>query len=422
MAKTGQLDPLRVGRENKPGRYCDGGGLYLQVKPTGSKSWLFIYRRDAKLKMMGLGAFPAVSLSGARKKAEALRGLRGNGVDPLADRAKEVERQRLETARAMTFKQCAETFIAGREAGWRNSKHKAQWRATLETYVYPIIGVLPVAAIDAPLMLKVLHQTVPPTAGKVGGLLWNARPDTAGRVRGRIEAVLDWARVNQYRQGENPARWRGNLDHALPRRSKVQAVKHHAALPYGEIACFVRGLRAVEGTAALALEFLILTAGRTGEVLGARWDEIDQGAALWAVPAGRMKGGREHRVPLSQAALDVLARAKPLARGGVYVFPGRKAKKPLSDMALLALLRRMGWGDMTAHGMRSCFRDWTAEETSFPSEVAEMALAHAVSDKVEAAYRRGDLFDKRRKLMDAWAGYCDSAADKVAQIGRRAVA
>jgi len=417
MAKTGLLIPLQVGREANPGRYCDGGGLYLQVKPGGSKSWLFRYKVEGKSRMIGLGAFPDVSLSSARKKAEALRGLRGNNIDPHTAREKERERVRLEAARAMTFQQCAETFVASREVGWKSDTHRQQWRNTLATYVYPIIGKLPVADIDAPLVLKVLHQTVAPHAGKVGGLLWNARPDTAGRVRGRIELVLDWARVSRHREGENPARWRGNLDHALPKRSAVQALKHHPALPFAEISPFLRTVRDRAGVAAMALEFLILTASRTNEVL-----EIDQAAGIWIVPAKRMKGAREHRVPLSAAALAVLARVKPLCRGD-FVFPAASSKRPLSNMALLSLLRRMKRDDITAHGFRSTFRDWAAECTSFAGEVAEMALVHAVGDKVEAAYRRGDLFEKRRALMAVWADYCNGVeASNVVQLQGRAVA
>jgi integrase len=419
MAKTGLLSPLRVGRESKPGRFGDGGGLYLQVKPGGSKSWLFMYKQDKKTLALGLGSFPDLSLASARKKAEAIRAMRENGVDPRAHRDAERQRQLVEVARAMTFKQCAEAYITAQEASWKNDKHRQQWRNTLATYVYPVIGKLPVAAVDAPLVLKVLHQTVPPATGKVGGLLWHARPDTANRVRGRIELILDWAGVNNYRDRDkqNPARWKGNLAHALPKRSKTQALKHHAALPFAEIAGFARALRERDGVATMALEFLILTAGRTGEVIGARWDEIDEGAALWTIPAERMKGGREHRVPLSDAALAVLTRVKPLCRGD-YVFPAASAKKPLSNMALLAVLHRMGRDDITAHGFRSTFRDWTAECTGFPGEVAEMALAHAVEDKVEAAYRRGDLFEKRRALMKAWAGYCERTGDNVVTLAK----
>ena len=419
MTKTGLLDPLRVTRETAPGRYGDGGGLYLEVKPGGTKVWLFRYQFQGKPKKIGLGPFsPTNSLAGARKKAQTLRALLENGIDPQKDRAERLTQQRLEDARAMTFQQCAETFIATRENGWRNPKHRQQWRNTLSVYVYPILGKLPVASVDVPLVLKVLHQSVPAKRGKKAGLLWDARPDTAARVRGRIEAVLDWAKVNQYRQGENAARWQGNLGMIL---KKARTVKHHAALPDAEIKTFLRDIRKEPGVATLALQFLIFMAARTGEVLGARWSEIDETAAIWTVPAERMKAGREHRVPLTAPALAVLAKAKLLRRADDYVFPGRKNKASLSNMALLALMRRADWGDMTAHGMRSTFRDWAAEETNFPGDVAEMALAHAVSDKVEAAYRRGDLFEKRRKLMDAWAAYCESTkGGNVVQFGGRA--
>ncbi len=406
-----------------PGRYGDGGGLYLLVGPTGAKSWVFRFKVDGRERSMGLGPYPAMSLAKARQEAQRCRQWRAEGKDPITAREAERARLRQEAARAVTFEQAAKQFIASRENGWKNDKHRQQWPNTMAAYVYPIIGSLPVAAIDNRYVLDVLEQTVPAAMAadgrelRPGGRLWDARSDTAARVRGRIEAVLDWARFNGYRQGDNPARWRGNLDFAL---KKARRASHHAALPFGEIAAFVKEIRARDGVAALALEFLILTAARTGEVLGAQWEEIDEGGAVWTVPAHRMKAGREHRVPLSPAALAVVARAKPLCRGE-YVFPAASAKRPLSNMALLALLRRMGRDDVTAHGFRSSFRDWTAERTSFPGEVAEIALSHAVADRVEAAYRRGDLFEKRRKLMTAWADYCDGKSGaEVLQLDGRA--
>jgi integrase len=293
----------------------------------------------------------------------------------------------------MTFKQCAEAYVAAHRAGWRNDKHAAQWSATLETYAYPTLGGLPVASVDVGLVLKVLEP------------IWSTKSETASRLRGRIEAVLDWAKVRGFREGENPARWKGNIDHLLPARAEVKAVEHHAALPYAEIGAFMAQLRNQPGMGAFALRFAILTAARTGEVLGTRWDEIDLKNAVWTIPAGRMKAGREHRVPLSSPAVTLLEELAK-AKAGEFVFFGQRTVKPLSNMALLMTLRRMKCDDLTAHGFRSTFRDWAAEQTSASREVAEAALAHTLADKVEAAYRRSDLFDKRRALMADWAAYC----------------
>jgi integrase len=291
----------------------------------------------------------------------------------------------------MAFNQCRDAYIAAHRAGWRNAKHAAQWTSTLDAYVTPVFGQLPVGAIDTGLVMKALEP------------IWSAKTETASRVRGRIEAILDWAKVRGYRGGENPARWRGHLDSLLPARSKVRKVEHHAALPFTEIGAFMAQLREQSSTAARALEFTILTAARTGEVLGARWGEIDLDAAVWTVPPDRMKSAREHRVPLSPAALAVIKNMKT-RRENDYVFPGDRRDR-LSGRAMDMLLRRMG-REVTVHGFRSSFRDWAAERTNFPREVAEAALAHVVGDKVEAAYQRGDLFDKRRRLMTAWGDYC----------------
>ena len=291
----------------------------------------------------------------------------------------------------------ADAYIAAHEASWRNAKHRQQWRNTLDTYADPILGKLPVAQVEVGDVMRVLEP------------LWREKTETASRLRGRIESVLDYATARGWRSGENPARWRGHLDNLLPARSKVAKVEHHAALPWREIGAFMAALAEEEGVSALALRFAILTAARTGEVIGARWSEIDMQAAVWTVPADRMKAAREHRVPLSDAALDVLRevaklRTEPEADG--FVFPGGKAGKPLSSMALLMLLRRMERGDLTAHGFRSTFRDWCAEATNYPREVAEAALAHTLRDKTEAAYQRGDLMEKRRRLMAEWATFC----------------
>jgi integrase len=368
----------------KPGLYADGRGLCLRVGPSGSKAWVFRYMLHGKAHNMGLGPYPDISLAEARERARECRRQRLDGIDPIEARKATRMAGIIKTAKAMTFQQCAEAFIAAHQAGWRNAKHRQQWSNTLAAYAFPILGGLPVAAIDVGLVMKVTEP------------IWQAKPETASRVRGRVESVLDWAMARGYRTGENPARWKGHLDKLLPARAKVQRVAHHPALPYPEIAEFMAKLREREGIAARALEFAILTAARTGEVIGARWSEFDLEAKMWLVPAERMKAGREHRVALSDAAIAILS---AMGRKGDRVFP-------ISDMAMLMLLRRIGRTDLTVHGFRSTFADWVSEQTGFPSEVREMALAHQVGDKVEAAYRRGDLFVKRRQLAEAWARFC----------------
>jgi integrase len=346
---------------------------------------------------MGLGPLHTVSLKEAREAATECRKLRLRGIDPIEARKAERIKALLEAAQSMTFRQCAEAYIAAHKGSWSNEKHAARWPSTLKAYVYPVLGDLPVQSIDVGLVMKVLEP------------IWHAKPETAARVRGRIEIVLDWATARGYRQGDNPARWRGHLDKLLPQRAKVRKVRHHPALPFGEMGAFMARLREQGGMSALALEFLILTAARTGEVQLAKWGEFDLDAGVWTVPADRMKANKEHRVPLSGPALDLL-KGLYQHRRGEYVFPRAKPNKPLSNMALLKLLERMGRADLTVHGFRSTFRDWAAERTHFPREVAEQALAHSLPDKVEAAYRRGDLFHKRRKLMEAWAAFCGTAA------------
>ncbi len=350
---------------------------------------------------MGLGPADLYSLAEARQKALEARKLVAEGVDPIEARQAKRTAAAVDAAKGMTFRACAEAYINAHRSGWRNPKHAAQWPATLGAYAYPHFGSLPVQAVDVGLVMKAVEP------------IWTEKPETASRVRGRIESVLDWATARGYRQGENPARWRGHLENLLPPRSKVRRVEHHAALPYGEIAAFMAELRQQEGVGARALEFAILTAASTGEVIGARWDEINVAERLWIVPADRMKAGKEHRAPLSDAALAIVEKMAAI-RQGDHVFPGSKAERPISNMAMLMLLRRMGRGDLTAHGFRSTFRDWAAEATNFPAEVAEMALAHTVGDKLEAAYRRGDLFEKRREIMAAWANFIDH--DKSATV------
>jgi integrase len=419
---TGRLTALKVSRlAGKPGMYADGCGLYLQVT-KGGVSWIYRFMLRGRAREMGLGPLALYGLQEARAKALDARRLRHEGVDPIEARRTVRANARLETARAMTFRECADRYIKAHRPGWRNAKHAAQWEATLATYAEPIVGALPVQAVDTALVMKMLEQEVRDAPGKAGAPLWTARPETASRLRGRIESILDWAKVRGHRSGENPARWRGHLDKLLPARSKVRRVKHHAAMPYDEFPEFMNMLRTQDGMAARALEFAILTAARTGEVMGARWGEIDVPEKLWTLPASRMKADKEHRVPLSARALAILTEMKSLGYMGdgkytadEFVFPGGKRGLPLSNMAFLMLLRRMKRDDLTAHGFRSTFRDWAAERTNFPSEVVEMALAHTISSKVEQAYRRGDLFEKRRRLMDVWAEFC---ATKLAERGR----
>jgi len=398
--RTGKLTAVTVGalaRSTGARSYHgDGGGLWLQVTPGGA-SWVFRYRVNGRLREMGLGSLATIGLADARDKARKARQQRLDGLDPIEERKASRLAARLADAKAMTFRQCAEAYIAANRAGWRNPKHAAQWPATLGSYVYPIMGEMPVQAVDTGLVMKAIEP------------IWNVKPETASRVRGRIETVLDWAKARGYRDGENPARWKGPIENLLPARSKVRRVEHHPALPYGELPAFMAELREQEGVGASALEFAILTAARTGEAIGATWAEIDLEGRLWIVPAERMKkAGKEHHVPLSEAALAVL-RGMAAIREGEHVFPGGRAGRLISNMAMLMLLRRMGRSDLTAHGFRSSFSDWSAECTNFPAEVREMALAHAVGDRVEAAYRRGDLFDKRRQLAEAWARFCDGA-------------
>ena len=397
------LNALQV-KNAKPGRYADGGKLYLLVRGPDAAWWLFRYTAAGKLREIGLGAArgpQAVTLVKARDKAAELFRMVADGLDPLVQRVVEAEAKQAEakeTARkAITFKEVAELYIKGHAAGWENAKHAAQWTSTLTAYAYPHFGDKPVAEVSTADVLTALEP------------IWQAKPETATRLRGRIESVLTAATVKGLRTADNPARWRGHLAELLPARSKVAPVEHHAALPFAELPAFFLRLQAADGLGARALELAILTAGRTNEVLGATWAEIDLDAGLWTIPAARMKARREHRVPLSAPAVALLRKLHTVKKGA-HVFAGQREGKPLSNMALLMTLRRMKRGDLTAHGFRSTFRDWAAESTGHPSEVVEMALAHAVGDKVEAAYRRGDLFEKRRKLMDDWGAFCAESA------------
>lgn len=385
---SNKLTAIRVKKETKPGLYSDGGNLYLQVTSPTAKSWIFLYRKDGKLRYHGLGSVGAIGLAEARERAAVCRNQRANGVDPIEARLEAKAKARPETS--MTFQDCAKTYIAAHRASWKTDRQAVQWTNTLASYAYPFIGTTPVDRIDVHSVFQVLEP------------IWLSKNETASRVRMRIENILDWAKVKGFRSGDNPAMLQGNLDHLLPERSKVAPVVHHSALRYSELPAFLRELQAQEGVSARAFEFLILTASRTSEVLQAKWSEIDFESRVWLVPAGHMKMHREHRVPLCDRAMAILQQIQELQTGD-YIFPGAKAGRPLSSMAFLMLLRRMGRTDITPHGMRSSFRDWSGNETNYPREVCEAALAHLVGSAVELAYRRGDALEKRRGLMEAWA-------------------
>lgn len=362
-----------------PGRHGDGRGLFLYVKPSGARSWVLRYQVAGRRRDLGLGAFPDVTLAMARERATEARRAIAEGDDPIAKKHQ---------AKPKTFRDAALELIESKRPGWKNAKHTAQWSSTLEAYAYPKIGRLQVAKVQTSDVMGCLTP------------IWSDKPETANRVRQRIEAVIDYASALGIRTGDNPARWRGHLDNLLPKPTKVRAVKHHPALPHAQIANFMEELDKREGVAARALAFTILTAARSGETRLAKWAEIDLEAGIWTVPANRMKAGKEHRVPLTDAAIALLG---PRRDENALVFESEaKSGKPISDMTMTSVLRRMDHTNITVHGFRSTFRDWAGETTAFPREVIEAALAHGIKDKAEAAYARSDLFDKRRKLMEAW--------------------
>lgn len=374
--------------------YADGGCLYLQVRGPTSKSWVFRYRFEGRERELGLGSLLTVSLSEAREKAAVARKQKSNGIDPLELKHEERSSRKAAERRLQvpSFDEAVTAFLRTQKAAWKNVKHEQQWSNTLRDYASPHFGDWPVCDVDRRAVIAALEP------------IWSTKPETAGRVRGRIEAVLDWATVMEFRSGDNPARWKGNLDKVLPARGRVARVKHHAALPYVQAPAFVSKLAQRDETAAQALHFTILTAARTSEILGLRWSEIDLKTATWTVPPERMKAGREHRVPLCTAATELLSSLRPEHANGL-VFPSPASDRPLSLNAMAAVLKRMEQHDITVHGFRSSFRDWAAEQTETANEVVEAALAHTIANKVEAAYRRGDLFEKRRVLMDAWCTY-----------------
>ena len=390
MVRGGKLSARAVATLNKPGRHGDGGGLYLSISRDGDtvrRRWVYLFTRAGKLREMGLGPSPDVTLAEARIERDKWATAARAGGDPIGLRKAEKAASR----GVPTFGQLADEVIESKQAEWRNAKHRAQWGMTLRVYAAPIRN-RPVNEIDTDDVLAVLNP------------VWLKRPETATRLRGRIEHVLDAARAKGFRHGPNPALWRGHLDKLLPKQSKIER-GHHAAMPYTKVPAFLAAVRKRDAIAALAIEFTILTAARTGEVIGATWDEIDLEEAVWTIPARRMKAKRSHRVPLSARAVAILKKVLKIRTGDV-VFPGRKAGKPLSNMSMEMILRRMKVADATMHGFRSSFRDWVGNETDFQREVAEAALAHVVGDAAEQAYRRGDALKKRRLMMSAWTKYC----------------
>ncbi|MBR1170704.1 tyrosine-type recombinase/integrase [Bradyrhizobium liaoningense] len=402
----------------KPGRYRDGRGLMLQVISPTNASWIFRYERAGRERWLGLGPLALVSLAEARDKAHEARKLLFNGIDPMEQRKREKAARAAEPSAMLSFEEAARQYFDQHQQKWRNPKHRAQFLSTLEQYAFPLMGRVAVSQIDTPRLIAVLEQR---HANYPDQRLWDAIPETANRLRGRIEQVLDWATVRGHRKGDNPARWKGHLDNVLPARASIRKVKHHPALAYAQIPDFMAELRGREGIAARALEFLILAAARTGAVIGARRDEVDFEQKIWTVPPDRAETkisvDQPRRVPLSDRALQIL-KELPIEDSNPFLFIGGKAGSGLSNMAMAELLKDMAWPSTTpdriatVHGFRSTFKDWVSETTNYPNHVSEAALWHIVADKVEAAYRRGDLFNKRRRLMADWARYC--AAPSVA--------
>lgn len=389
MRGGNRLTALKVASLKKPGRYCDGHGLWLQVRGPTSKAWVFRYMLDGQARHMGLGPLHTVGLAEARERALRARQCLLDGVDPLEAKRGAIRERRLAAARLVTFRQCADDYISAHSPSWRSDKHRYHWRATLESYTYPIIGDLPVQDIDTELVLAVLRP------------IWTAKPETASRIRSRIEAVLAYWAATQRLPRDNPARWRGHLDRLLPAKTKLRSVKHHRALPYEDLPAFMARLRESGAASAAALQFAILTATRTSEVVDATWGEID--GRIWTIPAERMKADKPHRVPLTDDALGLITTKSGL------LFPGARPGKPMSNWTMLRLVQSMD-RTLTVHGFRSTFSDWARDKTSFPRDVVELALAHTIRDRTEAAYRRGDALEKRRALMSEWAHYCESPA------------
>ncbi len=402
-----ELSARAIQVEQRHGYHRCAPNLYLQVASGGTKAWIFRFKSPvtSKQREMGLGSLSTISLAMAREEATKCRQQMLAGVDPIEERLSKRRCTQLEHSRALTFQQAAEQCINSKKPEWDNAKHAQQWVNTLTTYVYPTIGMLSIAALDTGLALKVLEP------------IWVTKAETASRVRQRIETVWDWAKARGHVTGDNPARLKGHLDKLLPKTSKVKRVKHHPALPYKSIYPFITALRNQIGSASLALELLILTAGRTSEITGAVWGEINLDAKVWVVPASRMKAGKEHRVPLCVRAVQILTSIKTTRRFDEFVFPGRKTGAGLSNGAMLMLMERMEFGQYTPHGFRSTFRDWAAEEThGFPNETIEQALAHTIKNQVEAAYRRGDQLERRRALMEEWGSYIEKDPAHIAKV------
>lgn len=398
-----ELSALEINRLKAPGLVSVGGvpGLSFQVTPTGARSWILRVKIGSKRRDMGLGPFPGVTLAQAREKARQARDAIKQGYDPILARECAQSELRAEQASAITFEDAADKFITNKKAEWSNAKHATQWTATLKTYAYPVIGKLHVQDVHDTHILKILEP------------IWATKTETATRLRGRIESVLDWAAAKKYRKGENPARWRGHLDKLLPAPKKITKVEHHPAVSIDGVAGFYSTLRSREGIAARALEFTLLTAARSGEVRGATWAEIDFDKRLWIIPANRMKARVEHRVPLTESTIEIL-RALPHFEGSEFVFSAPRGGR-LSDMALTAVMRRMELTEVP-HGLRSTFRDWAAERTNFPRDLAEKALAHTLESKVESSYQHSDLLEKRRTMMAAWAKFLATPAAKASNV------
>lgn len=397
-----RLNTLKIQKFLSDGYYHDGDGLYLQVKKSKNKSWIFRYTLNGKTREMGLGSFKYVTLAEARQKRTELKKQLINHIDPLEERKKEILNKLSIASKKIDFETCAKMYINSQKVAWKNPKHIQQWENSLTNYAYDVIGKMPVDTIEHSHIMKILDP------------IWTTKTETASRVRNRIELILSWATVRNFRSGENPARWRGYLDQLLPKRSLVQKVKHMEALPYALLGNFMNKLRVANGIAPIALQFLILTATRTSEVIGAKWSEIDFENKIWTIPASRMKAKKEHKIPLSDGALNLL---KKIERKDLIdlIFKNERSGKELSSSALLAVIDRFEL-EVTSHGFRSTFRDWCSEETNHPRDVAESALAHTLENKVEAAYRRGDFFQKRRILMEDWSKYCYDNASENQQI------
>jgi len=384
-----KLSPRKISSLKKTGLYGDGMGLWLKVTKSGTKSWIFRYSRNKKTYDIGLGSILTVSLSDARNKALEYRQMIQAGNDPLRTKQAEEIKNKRANNELITFEQCSVQYIDAHKAGWKNAKHAQQWTNTIKTYVLPVIGYLPVQDIDTSLIMQVLTP------------IWTTKNETAGRIRGRVENILSWAAVHGYRSVDNPAQWKGHLENLLAKPSKIKIVSHHKALPYAKLNAFINILRCNTSISARALEFLILNATRTSELTGAEWSEFDFNAAIWTIPAIRMKSGKEHRIPLSSRSTDILNEMQNIKQS-TFVFPGGKIGKSLSNAAMDKILQKTLGYDCTVHGFRSTFSDWAAECTNHPRDLCEMALAHTIKNKVEAAYRRGDMIEKRRVLAEDW--------------------